>query len=351
MPRSGRQGSVVGQQYEQSLRQPKEGMEAPEDPASNEEIALAVHKSVAAAVELSRKYRHVAWYSAFVAAYMAVLYLQANAYKSGEVVATLKATFMPDGESTMTFQSESDVLAYLGQQVVLPIWTDPVCGNGICEWPWEFAAWGSYGCKADCGVNANTTQIVVGVRADFTKHPSIAARVLMSNAVWNLCLEDDARRKRGQADLCWYDHDQVFTDTLVNAIFTMTVIDGSWYVVVKGDYAGLVSGAVYDLANTTNPAKVPTTPAWSTCQPAATVSPTTTAMRRLLQAYTQAHQVGGEAGSKLMTDAIAEVQSMPKLRHVDFAKYRQLLQEGKPIEQRSGSAKADPLPTAEGLAP
>lgn len=43
--------------------------------------------------------------------------LQANAYKSGEVVATLKQTFMPDGESTMTFQSEADVLAYLGQQV------------------------------------------------------------------------------------------------------------------------------------------------------------------------------------------------------------------------------------------
>lgn len=31
---------------------------------------------VQAAVEMSRKYRHVAWYSLFVAAYMVVLYLQ-----------------------------------------------------------------------------------------------------------------------------------------------------------------------------------------------------------------------------------------------------------------------------------
>ena len=55
----------------------------------------------------------------------------------------------------------------------------------------------------DCGSNPNTTKIVVNVRADFTGHPSISPRVLMNNAKWNLCLEDEARRKRGEADLCW----------------------------------------------------------------------------------------------------------------------------------------------------
>ena len=59
-------------------------------------------------------------------------------------------------------------------------------------------------CVADCGLNPNTTLIVVNTRADFTGHPTISPRVLMSNAVWNLCLEDDARRARGEADLCWY---------------------------------------------------------------------------------------------------------------------------------------------------
>ncbi len=58
--------------------------------------------------------------------------------------------------------------------------------------------------RPDCGVNPNTTDIVVNVRADFTGHPSISARVLMNNAKWNLCLEDEARRKRGEADLCWW---------------------------------------------------------------------------------------------------------------------------------------------------
>lgn len=36
-----------------------------------------------AAVEMSRKYRHVAWYSLFVAAYMVVLYLQVSRHNPG----------------------------------------------------------------------------------------------------------------------------------------------------------------------------------------------------------------------------------------------------------------------------
>ena len=57
--------------------------------------------------------------------------------------------------------------------------------------------------SADCGTNDNTTKVVVNVKADFTGHPTISPRVLMSNAVWNLCLDDETRRQRGEADLCW----------------------------------------------------------------------------------------------------------------------------------------------------
>ena len=53
--------------------------------------AYAMH----AAVETQRKYKHVLWYSLFVAAYLIVLYLQASAYNSGEVVSTLRNALMP----------------------------------------------------------------------------------------------------------------------------------------------------------------------------------------------------------------------------------------------------------------
>ena len=65
------------------------------------------------------------------------------------MVETLKKAFMPaDGSTTMTFKNEDEVLDYLGNKVLLPIWKDPVCGDGNCEWPWEFPSWGRFGCRA-----------------------------------------------------------------------------------------------------------------------------------------------------------------------------------------------------------
>ncbi|KXZ48315.1 hypothetical protein GPECTOR_29g9 [Gonium pectorale] len=338
--RLGRRGSIVGEQYVQGVRQPRGGGLPPEKPPTNEEVAKAVQQKVAAAVEMSRKYRHVAWYSLFVAAYMVVLYLQASAYKSGEVVATLKKAFMPeDGSTSMTFRNEDEVLQYLGQKVLLPIWKDPVCGDGNCEWPWEFPSWGRFGCKADCGSNPNTTSIVVNVRADFTGHPSISARVLMNNAKWNLCLEDEARRKRGEADLCWYSEDQTFSEVQVNSINAAQVIDGKWYVVVKGDYAGRVSGAVYDITNSTNPVTIPTSPTWEACKLVRRrgASATQTALRRLLAAYTQAHKVGGEGGRRILEDVVSEISSMEGLQHVNFTKYSTALRTDAAAGQAGGA--------------
>lgn len=74
---------------------------------------------------------------------------------------------------------------------------------GKCEYPWEFPAFGRFGCESDCGTSANTTKIAVNIRADFTGHPTISPRVLMSSVRWNLCLNDEERTARGEADLCW----------------------------------------------------------------------------------------------------------------------------------------------------
>ena len=56
---------------------------------------LMTSYAMQAAVETQRKYKHVLWYSLFVAAYLIVLYLQASAYNSGEVVSTLRNALMP----------------------------------------------------------------------------------------------------------------------------------------------------------------------------------------------------------------------------------------------------------------
>lgn len=56
-----------------------------------------------------------------------------------------------------------------------------------------------------------------------------------------------------------YTTDQVFTQVLVNSINSMSVIDGLWYVQIKGDYAGRVSGRVFDITNATSPLQMATT--------------------------------------------------------------------------------------------
>ncbi len=48
-----------------------------------------------AAVETEQNYRQVLVYTLFVVAYMVALYLQASAYDTGEVVATLRTLLLP----------------------------------------------------------------------------------------------------------------------------------------------------------------------------------------------------------------------------------------------------------------
>lgn len=52
---------------------------------------------------------------------------------------------------------------------------------------------------------------------------------------------------------CRFDSDQTFTEIEATRLETMSVIDGTWYIYLKGDYAGRVSGNVYDIRNQTNP--------------------------------------------------------------------------------------------------
>ena len=94
VPTGGRKGSIVAGRYSAGLWQHPEGEPEPEKYASNEEVAKAVQQKVAAAVETSRKYRHVAWYSLFVAVYMIVLYLQARARAAAAAPARRPASLL-----------------------------------------------------------------------------------------------------------------------------------------------------------------------------------------------------------------------------------------------------------------
>lgn len=63
-----------------------------------------------------------------------------------QVFSTLSNGLLPSNGITST----ADVYAWLNG-LLQQSWVDPVCGDGVCEAPFEFAAFGRFGCRADCG--------------------------------------------------------------------------------------------------------------------------------------------------------------------------------------------------------
>ena len=98
-----------------------------------------------------------------------------------QVHSTIENAILP---GSTQYGSSDDVLSWL-QSTLTAIWVDPVCGDGICETPFEYASFGRFGCRADCGKLSeiqNLTIVQIDLYYDFD-HPttSIASSVRMSS--------------------------------------------------------------------------------------------------------------------------------------------------------------------------
>ena len=147
---------------------------------------------------------------------------------------------------------------------VAPVWVNTVCGDGACDAPFEFPAYGRFGCRADCGVERSLSTIMLNVRANFmddTYSPS----ALTSAASWNMCRRDEEAHKAGYADRCWFEEDKTFRAAIQKHIETVQVPkDSLWYVHIKGDYMGRVKGNVFVVEGSELP-WVGTVPEWRSC--------------------------------------------------------------------------------------
>lgn len=125
-------------------------------------------------------------------------------------------------------------------------WKDPACGDGLCESPFEFASYGRFGCRADCGRLAESVENLTTIQIDLTydfSHPagSIASTELMAQAQWNLCPENGAPHGRD----CYFEEDQSFDRIEGTTRETVDdVPDGLWTIKIKRDFFEKVSGAV-----------------------------------------------------------------------------------------------------------
>ncbi|CAI5968657.1 unnamed protein product, partial [Closterium sp. NIES-64] len=71
------------------------------------------------------------------------------------------------------------------------LWADPTCGDGSCDRPFQFPAFGRFGCEADCGTFPNLTSVIIR----FSSH--LDTQQAADESSWNLCMVDPV-------SLCWY---------------------------------------------------------------------------------------------------------------------------------------------------
>lgn len=107
--------------------------------------------------------------------------------RSPQAVSTIHAVVLgsaPPGpfEEAAAFSRIDQVYSWLRQSVVQPIWTARVCGDGFCERPFEFPAYGRWGCEVDCG-SADTVSVAVVVSADYAGMDFSDAAALLSMCV------------------------------------------------------------------------------------------------------------------------------------------------------------------------
>lgn len=112
-----------------------------------------------------------------------------------QVHSTIQNAILPEATQ---YGSSDDVLSWL-DGTLTAIWVDPVCGDGVCETPFEYASYGRFGCRADCGKLSeiqNLTTLQIDLYFDFT-HPttSIASSVSHIHKLAEIVLSSESLTK------------------------------------------------------------------------------------------------------------------------------------------------------------
>lgn len=147
-------------------------------------------------------------------------------------------------------------------------WKVQSCGDGVCDLPFEFPAYGDLGCQADCGSELDLHPIVVVLQGDFSHSPlgSSQGTNLMSSVSWNLCRVDQDRTDAGLPDMCYYPEDESLPSVVVAQTFKFQLPAGEWYLRIVGDYYRLLKGRVLDARNDTKLSDLNLSPEWLSCE-------------------------------------------------------------------------------------
>jgi len=133
------------------------------------EKVMALKTRIEDKITLASRYRSLLMFLLYCAMYVWVLYDQTDtdaSYVVENSILSVVATPL-EGKDLRT----SDIYTWL-QDLSLVIFKDPVCGDGVCEDPLEYAGFGRYGCESDCGRFPNTTTTFVNFEDPLASNPA-----------------------------------------------------------------------------------------------------------------------------------------------------------------------------------
>eukprot|EP00271_Cylindrocystis_brebissonii_P012760 TRINITY_DN31_c0_g1_i5.p1 TRINITY_DN31_c0_g1~~TRINITY_DN31_c0_g1_i5.p1 ORF type:complete len:1582 (+),score=269.36 TRINITY_DN31_c0_g1_i5:725-5470(+) len=229
-------------------------------------IVQAIYHKIRKTKVHKENYITLCSFVSFTCVYVVILFLQAN-QQSVYQVTTAHLGLLPAGLTGLggfDFSTTDDVYNWLNQSILQTIWTDASCGNGVCERPNEFEAWGRFGCASDCGHNSNVSQIIVAFNTNFADDASMAA------SSWNLCMTSPSY-------MCWYSSPVVFNALTGSNSTSFSIPDGNWTLYLAAPFGGVTGSVVYNATyNWTTPDALTygaNLVSWGNCQPNITESP------------------------------------------------------------------------------
>ena len=91
-------------------------------------------------------YMNLCQYLFFCLFYMVVVYIQSDALNAFKVLSSVRYAVVPmdgDGRPLTKMGSPVDILNWL-VGTAYPVWIDEVCGDGVCNEPFEFPSYGRF---------------------------------------------------------------------------------------------------------------------------------------------------------------------------------------------------------------
>ncbi|CAI6004773.1 unnamed protein product, partial [Closterium sp. NIES-65] len=197
------------------------------------EVLQEAFVRVVALQQRVQHYRDLGGFVVLMALFITILYLQADSSRSYEITSAHAVLFPPgmSQDASNTFNGPDDFYSWLNTSIVQTLWADPTCGDGSCDRPFQFPAFGRFGCEADCGTFPNLTSVIIR----FSSH--LDTQQAADESSWNLCMVDPV-------SLCWYEAFQPFPRGESEVSVALDIPDGDWVVVLIAP-AGGIRGTVH----------------------------------------------------------------------------------------------------------